>query len=129
MFVDIPPSGSSHYCHSFQVSLLAFCGAKMRVLSLSLLCAQWLLSPVLGAGLATHDSTFVPDHVLRISAQDISQACDQRHSAVVNGTSPGPAIRIRPGGSSWIRVYNDMEDHNLTMVRDDQTTVQTYKAT
>ncbi|KAG8156604.1 hypothetical protein KVR01_013555 [Diaporthe batatas] len=87
----------------------------MRVLSLSLLCAQWLLSPVLGLGLTTHDSTFVPDHVLRISAKDISQACDQRHSAVVNGTSPGPAIRIRPGGSSWIRVYNDMEDHNLTM--------------
>ncbi|KAI3391655.1 hypothetical protein diail_6993 [Diaporthe ilicicola] len=86
----------------------------MRVLSFSLLCAQWLLAPVLG-DLVTHDSTFVPDHVLRISAQDISQACEQRHSAVVNGTSPGPPIRIRPGGSSWIRVYNDMTDHNLTM--------------
>lgn len=109
------PSGSPSVIR-FKFSLhVCICGAKMRFLSLSLLCVQWLLSPVLG-DLVTHDSTFVPDHVLRITAQNISQACDQRYSAVVNGTSPGPAIRIRPGGSSWIRVYNDMHDHNLTMV-------------
>lgn len=109
-------SPSLAHLQSFVSSLhVGISGPKMRVLSLSLLCAQWLLSPVLG-DLVTHDSTFVPDHVLRITAQNISQACDQRYSAVVNGTSPGPAIRIRPGGSSWIRVYNDMHDHNLTMV-------------
>lgn len=67
------------------------------------------------SSLVTHDGAFVPDHILRITAQNISQACDTRLSVVVNGTSPGPEIRLRAGQPAWIRVYNDMEDANLTM--------------
>lgn len=79
---------------------------------------SWLY-PVLtlAASLVTHDRAFVPDHVLRITAQDIPQACNTRYSAVVNGTSPGPELRLRAGQPAWIRVYNDMVDANLTMVR------------
>lgn len=66
-------------------------------------------------GLAVHDDTFVPDHVIRITAENISQACDLRYSTVINGTSPGPAIYLKAGQPSWIRVYNDVPDANLTM--------------
>lgn len=75
-----------------------------------------LPASVLGGGLVVHDETFVPDHVLYVSAQNISQACNNRYSTVVNGTSPGPPIRLIPGRSAWIRVYNLVPDANLTMV-------------
>lgn len=71
---------------------------------------------VLGSQLVSHDDSFVPDHVLRITARNISLACESRYSLVVNGTSPGPQIRLRPTGASWIRVYNDVDNANLTMV-------------
>ncbi len=74
-----------------------------------------LAGPVLGH-LTVHDSSFIPDHVLRVSAKNISVACEKRYSAVINGTSPGPELRLPPGQVSWIRVYNDMPDNNLTMV-------------
>lgn len=74
-----------------------------------------LSGSVLGRGLVVHDDTFVPDHVLYVSAQNISQACNNRYSTVINGTSPGPPIRLRPGRSAWIRVFNLVPDANLTM--------------
>ncbi|ETN36555.1 L-ascorbate oxidase [Cyphellophora europaea CBS 101466] len=42
-------------------------------------------------------------------------ACRSRTSAVINGTSPGPPLRITPDQTTWVRVYNDMENENLTM--------------
>lgn len=81
---------------------------------------RWLLAPLLPLAvlgeLVVHDADFVPDHVIRVTAEDISQACDIRHSTVINGTSPGPPIVLQAGKSAWIRVYNDVPDHNLTMV-------------
>lgn len=78
---------------------------------------SWLYPAVaLAASLVTHDGAFVPDHIMHVTAQNISQACDTRYSVVVNGTAPGPEIRLRAGQPAWIRVYNDMEDANLTMV-------------
>jgi len=65
-----------------------------------------------------HDKSFFPDTVLRVSTENISIACESRLSVVINGTSPGPPLYIRPGRSSWIRVYNDMTKDNLTMVGD-----------
>ncbi|KAH8885403.1 hypothetical protein GQ53DRAFT_828813 [Thozetella sp. PMI_491] len=62
-----------------------------------------------------HNGTFTPDHVLRVTSATIPVACESRLSVVVNGTSPGPAIRLTPGVATWIRVYNDMTDKNLTM--------------
>ena len=32
------------------------------------------------------------------------------------GTSPGPELRFQEGQTKWVRVYNDMDDQNLTMV-------------
>ncbi|KAI4611795.1 hypothetical protein J4E83_008046 [Alternaria metachromatica] len=36
-------------------------------------------------------------------------------SALVNGTSPGPELRLPAGKTSWVRVCNDMEEYNTTM--------------
>lgn len=88
----------------------------MKSLFQSLLSLALLPAWASAVGLAVHDATFVPDHVIRVTAQNISQACEQRYSTVINGTSPGPAIRLTAGQSSWIRVYNDVPDANLTMV-------------
>lgn len=63
-----------------------------------------------------HDDTFTPYIILRVTAQSVSQACINRVSVLVNGTSPGPEIRLKEGKTTWIRVYNDMDDRNLTMV-------------
>jgi L-ascorbate oxidase len=64
-----------------------------------------------------HDETFVPDAILRITAQNTTQSCMPSKSIVlVNGTSPGPELRLLEGKTYWIRVYNDMADTNLTMV-------------
>lgn len=46
----------------------------------------------------------------------VNMACRYRDSVVVNGTSPGPEIRLKPEQTTWIRVYNDMDNENLTMV-------------
>ncbi|KAJ6146893.1 hypothetical protein N7497_008875 [Penicillium chrysogenum] len=67
-------------------------------------------------GLASrHDNSFQPDHILRVTAQSYSQACTERYSVLVNGSSPGPELRLQEGRVSWIRVYNDMEGLNTTM--------------
>lgn len=66
--------------------------------------------------LVRHDTTFVPDYTLRVTAQDYSQACLERYSVLVNGSSPGPELRLQEDKVTWIRVYNDMEDANVTMV-------------
>ena len=64
-----------------------------------------------------HDKTFVPDAVLRVTAENTTQSCLPSKSVVlVNGTSPGPELRLLEGRVYWIRVYNDMLDQNLTMV-------------
>ncbi|KPI37991.1 L-ascorbate oxidase [Cyphellophora attinorum] len=67
------------------------------------------------AGVQTHDDSFQPDRVLRVSEQVSNQACRGRSSVVVNGTSPGPPVHIKPDETTWVRVYNDMEDQNLTV--------------
>ena len=64
-----------------------------------------------------HDSSFVPDYVLRVTYSNISMGCQERASALINNTLPGPEIRLKPGKTSWIRVYNDMTDYNTTIVR------------
>ncbi|TFY79386.1 hypothetical protein EWM64_g4622 [Hericium alpestre] len=56
-----------------------------------------------------------PDHVLRIASGPVAADCTVRNSAVINGTSPGPTIRLKEGDHVWIRVYNDMEGSNTTL--------------
>ncbi|KAK0616770.1 multicopper oxidase-domain-containing protein [Immersiella caudata] len=81
----------------------------------ALLAGSWLSSTALATGAAVHDSSFTPDHILRVTYQEITTACETRTSVIVNGSSPGPTLDILPGGVTWIRVYNDMADQNLTM--------------
>ena len=63
-----------------------------------------------------HDHSFVPDHVLRLTYENMSIGCQTRPSVVVNGSLPGPELRLKPGKTSWIRVYNDMTEFNATIV-------------
>jgi hypothetical protein len=88
---------------------------KMLPLVVSALLVTWS-APVLFALTVRHDATFTPDHILRVTNENIDIACDQHLSVVVNGSTPGPALRLAPGTASWIRVYNDVDDQNLTMV-------------
>ncbi|OLN85232.1 L-ascorbate oxidase [Colletotrichum chlorophyti] len=62
-----------------------------------------------------HGADFTPDHILRMSYKNVSIGCQTRLSAVINGTLYGPTLRLKPGRRSWIRVYNDMADHNATI--------------
>lgn len=80
--------------------------------------------PVLAAGLigvasaVTHDESFIPDAVLRVTEESRKQSCvPEKNILVVNGTSPGPVLRFDEGKTIWIRVYNDIPHQNLTMVR------------
>ena len=67
--------------------------------------------------LCTHDESFIPDAVLRVTAQNVSQSClPAKLTVLANGTAPGPELRLTAGKTQWIRVYNDMADNNLTMV-------------
>lgn len=63
-----------------------------------------------------HNESFTPDIILRITAENYTQACHERYSVLINGSSPGPEIRLQEGQTTWIRVYNDMEGENVTMV-------------
>lgn len=67
------------------------------------------------AALVVHDSSFVPDIVLEASYKNINIDCQTRRSVVINGTSPGPLVRLKEGKTSWIRVYNNLKDDNLTI--------------
>ena len=62
-----------------------------------------------------HDDSFYPQYVLRATAQNVLINCESRYSVVINGTSPGPPIYMEEGQTTWVRVYNDMTDMNLTV--------------
>lgn len=90
---------------------------KMRAILSTLCLIVGVATAAQGGRLVRHDAAFQPNHILRVTAQDYSQACMQRHSVLVNGSFPGPALHLREGKVSWIRVYNDMMNLNVTMVR------------
>lgn len=67
---------------------------------------------------SVHDDTFFPDAILRITEAKIKQSCvPSKETLLVNGTSPGPKLKFTEGKTVWIRVYNDVHNQNLTMVR------------
>jgi len=63
-----------------------------------------------------HDDSFQPDYILR-GTYDVNKqvACTTRPSVLLNGTSPGPELRLVENATTWIRVYNDIPDQNLTV--------------
>lgn len=69
------------------------------------------------ASLQVHDASFVPDAVLVVTEGSRKQSCvPEKEILLVNGTSPGPALRFKEGQTVWIRVYNNVHTQNLTMV-------------
>jgi len=64
-----------------------------------------------------HDESFSPDFILRVTEQPFTQSCIAKPDVIlINGTSPGPELRLVEGNIYWIRVFNDMDNQNLTMV-------------
>lgn len=57
-----------------------------------------------------------PDYVLVATAQNLTINCQTRYSVVLNGTSPGPPLYMKEGQTTWIRVFNHIEDQNVTVV-------------
>jgi L-ascorbate oxidase len=64
-----------------------------------------------------HDKTWQPTYVLEATAQNITVACKTRYSTVFNGSFPGPTLYLKEGETTWVRVYNNIEDANITVVR------------
>lgn len=82
-----------------------------------------LISPTLKAVGTTapmlHDSSFSPDYVLRVTEKPFTQSCITKTNVIlINSTSPGPGLRLVEGNVYWIRIFNDMDNKNLTMVLD-----------
>jgi hypothetical protein len=66
-----------------------------------------------------HDASFSPNFILRVTEQPFTQSCITKGDVIlINGTSPGPEIRLKEGNIYWVRVFNDMKNNNLTMVPD-----------
>ncbi|ETS75598.1 hypothetical protein PFICI_12542 [Pestalotiopsis fici W106-1] len=63
----------------------------------------------------THDGSWEPEYVLIATSQNITVNCHSRKSVVFNGTSPGPAIHMVEGKTTWVRVYNQIQNDNLTV--------------
>ncbi|QDS68174.1 hypothetical protein FKW77_010455 [Venturia effusa] len=78
-------------------------------------CLLFTLFTCTIAKFTQHDAEFQPDYVLRATAKNITVDCESRYSVVINGTSPGPPIYFREGWTTWVRVYNDIPDQNLTV--------------
>ena len=63
-----------------------------------------------------HDNSFQPDIVLSVTRQNVSIGGMPMQRTMVNDSIPGPEIRLPEGQTTWIRVYNNIADANLTMV-------------
>ncbi|KAI8627879.1 Cupredoxin [Xylariaceae sp. FL1651] len=62
-----------------------------------------------------HDDTFTPDVVLSVTRRNINIAGIERYTTLINESLPGPMLRILEDQVVWIRVYNNMNDANVTM--------------
>ena len=73
--------------------------------------------PISPFNLKVHDEAFVPDAVLVFTVENISTSCvPAKPTVLINGTAPGPELRLKEGRTSWIRVYNNISDQNVTVV-------------
>lgn len=63
-----------------------------------------------------HDDFFTPDAILRVTVQNVSLGGIRKLTTLVNGSIPGPELRVPENETAWIRVFNDMDGQNLTMV-------------
>ena len=92
---------------------------KTNVLSSLALIASALLPLPFAAGIKPpmrHDASWEPEYVLVATAENITINCQSRYSTVFNGTSPGPTIHLQEGKTTWVRVWNRIENDNVTVV-------------
>lgn len=71
---------------------------------------------VIGVQHYNHDESFTPDAVLTVTRQNISIAGVNKFATLVNDSIPGPTLHLPENKVFWVRVYNNIEDDNLTMV-------------
>ncbi|KAI0475561.1 L-ascorbate oxidase [Xylariaceae sp. FL0804] len=74
-----------------------------------------LLQTSLAADITVHGGDWTPNYVLVVTTEDININCEKRTSVVFNGTAPGPPLYLKEGKTTWVRVYNHMENDNLTV--------------
>ncbi|KAG0142157.1 hypothetical protein CROQUDRAFT_110037 [Cronartium quercuum f. sp. fusiforme G11] len=81
------------------------------------LLASWLSSLALAVSLSPTESNddWSPTVVLVVSLSNVQGDCTIRPSVTVNNTSPGPELRFKEGEKVWIRVINQLKDHNTTI--------------
>ncbi|KAK5080811.1 hypothetical protein LTR70_000484 [Exophiala xenobiotica] len=53
--------------------------------------------------------------VLVATAENITINCLSRYSVIFNASFPGPHIYFKENQTTWVRVYNNIEDQNLTV--------------
>ncbi|KAK5072112.1 hypothetical protein LTR64_004110 [Lithohypha guttulata] len=56
-----------------------------------------------------------PDYKLVATAENTTINCLSRYSVIFNGTIPGPPLHMKENYTTWVRVYNNIEDQNLTV--------------
>lgn len=61
-------------------------------------------------------SDYTPDYVLAATAENVTINCLSRYSVIFNGSLPGPPLHLKENQTTWVRVYNNIEDQNLTVV-------------
>ncbi|KAI1807502.1 putative multicopper oxidase [Daldinia bambusicola] len=64
---------------------------------------------------SVHGESWQPEYVLHVTFESITMNCEERDSVLFNGTMPGPALYLKEGKTTWVRVYNDMSDLNFTV--------------
>lgn len=110
---------SARYTHSAMFPYQLVVGVSL--ITACITAADQIHSPLSrrenGSGVQTRESDFAPDYFLSVTYEEHYVACKKRVSVLVNGTSPGPTLRLPGGKTSWIRVCNDMAEYNTTMVR------------
>lgn len=87
-----------------------------RAASCLLSLALWA-AVLASAKLVRHDASWTPDTTLYATAANVSLDCESRYSVLLNGTAPGPVLYLEEGTTTWVRVYNQVPHHNITVVR------------
>lgn len=104
--------------------LSAFSQGDIIATNWQFLCASFNTEIVVDtASLPCSSKSYAPRCILYSTCdppshrREFTESCMTKLAVVlINGTSPGPEIRLVEGRTFWIRVYNDMEGQNLAMV-------------
>ncbi|KAI0018889.1 L-ascorbate oxidase [Xylariomycetidae sp. FL0641] len=81
----------------------------------SILLQAGFLQTCRATTVSVHDASWQPTYALVATSEVITINCVQRQSVVFNGTSPGPPLYLKEGETTWVRVYNNMADLNMTV--------------